>query len=232
MKAGVLIAGSLAWDQSKLRDSWRSERLRMDEAIRVRAPIRYGRLSKSRDETYTMVFSTSTAATGVGLAVPFSSDLEVPADLLDEATCLWRVECKKDVVRRGTVSARWGSVAVVINPDSSVDQTYLEAWRRAIHNSPQYGSLQLASQEAPIVDASSGISRIPWPCLSHKDRPLQFDLVLITATNPTLTDGSYPSPRMLVEAWRRSREGFEYFDENQRFGILTSDDDAIRELRG
>lgn len=63
MKCGVLIIGSLYWDKQQnentdLRINWRKNRLNMDENIHVFAPIRYGRLSGKKDETYyTMVLS-------------------------------------------------------------------------------------------------------------------------------------------------------------------------------
>jgi hypothetical protein len=48
LTAGVLIIGSLLWDSDKERPAWRAARLNVAAAQTVTAPIRYGRLSKSR----------------------------------------------------------------------------------------------------------------------------------------------------------------------------------------
>ena len=53
---GVLIIGSLYWDNS-IREKWRQERLDLERQLCVRAPVRYGRQSKNRGFSYTMVLS-------------------------------------------------------------------------------------------------------------------------------------------------------------------------------
>ena len=134
MRGGVLIVGSLAWDQSDLRRRWRESRLSMHDRLRVRAPIRYGRRSKSRDNTYTMVFSADCfqdrIATGVGLAVPFARQVTAEEDLIEEATELWRVE-SNDASGSGALSASWGSVALLVNPENPNVRPLLPAWARA-----------------------------------------------------------------------------------------------------
>jgi hypothetical protein len=98
MRAGVLIVGSLAWDQSACRQDWRENRLRLEDRQLVTAPIRYGRRSPARDNTYTIVFSADTirngVGTGVGLAVSFKEEIESPDSLISEARELWRAESK------------------------------------------------------------------------------------------------------------------------------------------
>jgi hypothetical protein len=59
-KIGILIAGSLYWRAIPHRERWREQFLHKDLATAVRAPIRYGRLSRSK--TYTMVYAPNTPA--------------------------------------------------------------------------------------------------------------------------------------------------------------------------
>jgi hypothetical protein len=70
LRTGVLVVGSLDWESTiyggafvatldPVRSNWRKTRLKVDKRSTqyVRVPIRYGRLSESRGNTYTMVFS-------------------------------------------------------------------------------------------------------------------------------------------------------------------------------
>ena len=59
---GVLIIGSLYWDRACHRTNWRRDRLDQCRGRHVRAPIRYGRRSKTRGCSYTMVFSSGLGA--------------------------------------------------------------------------------------------------------------------------------------------------------------------------
>ena len=53
LNVGILIIGSLIWNPELHRERWRSSRLLCKKAIKVAAPIRYGRISKNK--TFTMV---------------------------------------------------------------------------------------------------------------------------------------------------------------------------------
>ena len=68
LKFGVLIIGSLRWDNDN-RKNWREERLDIDQAVTVGAPIRYGRRSSKRGCTFTMVFSNSCQPDHLGTAL-------------------------------------------------------------------------------------------------------------------------------------------------------------------
>ena len=69
-------------------ESWRGDRLRMDETYRVRAPIRYGRLPENRGKTCTMVFSQGSEA-GEAIAVRCRNDVASAADLIAERRLPW-----------------------------------------------------------------------------------------------------------------------------------------------
>src|SRR5947209_4925613 len=91
LTAGVLIIGSLLWDAEKGRPAWRGARLDKASAQTVTAPIRYGRLSGSRGNSYTMVFSRLCPA-GQAKLVPCSHTISTVQDLIAEAECLWKAE--------------------------------------------------------------------------------------------------------------------------------------------
>ena len=88
---GILIIGSLYWDVKEDRPSWRKSRLRMKEQFRVKAPIRYGRKSGNRSDTYTMVFS-SLCRQGKARVVRCKKPVSSSRDLIDEAVHLWTAE--------------------------------------------------------------------------------------------------------------------------------------------
>ncbi len=52
MRGGILIIGSLLWDDSTERQTWRSRRLLL-ERHSVVVPLNYGRRSRSRGDTFT-----------------------------------------------------------------------------------------------------------------------------------------------------------------------------------
>ena len=88
-QVGILIVGSLLWDTKEHRQRWRSARLDVAAGARVRAPIRYGRRSSSRGNTFTMVFSNeldaATEKLGFGIAVPCKARVCSAQDLIEEA---------------------------------------------------------------------------------------------------------------------------------------------------
>ena len=75
LNGGILIVGSLLWDER--REGWRRSRLDMESAELVTAPIRYGRQSETRGNTYTMVFSRG-CDTGKAMVVPVGMRLLLP----------------------------------------------------------------------------------------------------------------------------------------------------------
>ena len=74
IKGGALIIGSLLWDSSEIRKKWREEDLNLSDKIQIKFPIRYGRISKSRNFTHSMVYSSACKEEGKlgnGYFVPF-----------------------------------------------------------------------------------------------------------------------------------------------------------------
>jgi hypothetical protein len=136
LKIGVVVVGSLDWEskdygpafQRELDDTerrqidrrtrWRRERLRGDAASEflVHAPIRYGRKSSSRGNTFTMVFSPECAnCLATAKAIRCNADVSTIGELVAEAEALWGAESSD--AQPGQISAQWGCVAIVAPED-------------------------------------------------------------------------------------------------------------------
>lgn len=73
-------------------------------------------------------------------------------------------------------------------------------------------------------------SALPWPTFKN-GWPLSLDLVLLTATKPTInTSGAYPTAEAVAKAWIECEDQGYYFRNNLLAGIKTSDDEAISAL--
>jgi hypothetical protein len=200
----------------------------MEEAYTVRAPIRYGRRSESRSNTFTMAFSRECEA-GQAKVVRCRNDVSTENDLFAEAEHLWAVERKREL--NGLISANWGCVALLHHLDRHVPQELFDAWAVRVARDRHYGNIPQAAGEGPLV-SERGLLQIPWPTLIDGNDVVPLDLLIATATHPSLEGEpkSYPTPEMIANAWRMDRNNnVSYFWNNIRVGIRTFGDDAIRE---
>lgn len=228
---GVLTVGSLYWDAAQTRKKWRNERLDMASEVSVKVPIRYGRESRCRDYTYTIVFSRlclwESHGLGVAKAIPCSREVSSTSDVIDEAESLWAAE--REEISSDQVSARWGCIAVLPNPNRNVPNEILTSWSKRVSQERTYGNLDHTRSEEPIVD-DAGILQIPWP-QTVDDEPLDFDLLLATATNPTLVGNppTYPRIKKIARAWINDKnDNDRYFWDNIEYGIRTYQDQKIK----
>ncbi len=205
----MLIIGSLLWDSKQHRESWRRERLDLDAAHLVRAPIRYGRRSTGRGCSYTMVFSTSLNGQQLGRAmvVPCSNTAKDIASIVAEAERLWTAETSDGRNPNGRISASWGCVALMEHPERQLPDEVRYGWtRRVAEEGCGYGQLNSAVDEEPAVEQQSGFLNIPWPTpLGGSDLPC--DVLLATATNPTIVGDGYPSAQQIADAWNTCTYG-------------------------
>lgn len=247
IRIGVLIIGSLFWDSSQRRKDWRRDRLDMDAARRVHAPIRYGRRSTGRGRSYTMVFSRELLAEerfGRALVVPCSRTVNDAAGIVEEAVRLWTAETRDGNNRERRISAEavggnspWGCVALLEHRERPLSDEVRKAWEdRVREEGHDYGRLNSAVDEEPAVARTSGLLNIPWPTpVNGSDLPC--DILLATATDPTLVEGRrYPTAQEIADA-RNTPEGkqhIDYFCKNRANGIKTDLDgkieDRLREL--
>ncbi len=228
MKIGVLIIGSLYWDDTPHRDEWRRERLCLEAQQPVQAPIRYGRRSASRGCSYTMVFSTSLRNDQFGRAIVIPCKSQ---DIIKEAECLWTAETPDGNNAKGCISAAWGRVALLENPDRPIPDEERERWTQRVALEPRYGQLMnSAIDEVAVVD-QSGLLKIPWPRSEDGTTPM-VNVLLATATNPTLDGHCYPPAQRIANAWRtpKGRKHVDYFCRNRTHGITTFQDVEIKDL--
>lgn len=239
LSVGVLIIGSLYWDLSEHRKTWRANRLNLTLEQSVRVPIRYGRKSNSRGQSYTMVFSRGLDADQLGhaIVIPCCRPVRDTRDLLDEAAHLWTAETPEGKNQTRRISARpqrseppWGCVALVENPQRRLAPELSEAWVARVSIEGGYGRMHSACGEPAAVDAN-GFLDIPWP-KTVNGRALDCDVLLATAPNPTLVDDErYADSQEIADAWntRDGRTHIDYFCKNRAHGIKTFQDEWIQE---
>jgi len=247
-KIGILAIGSLYWDPKKdpakpesegIREAWWRTRLEKQNAILVHVPIRYGRLSSGRADTYTMVFFAGPSQLGSARVIPCQKPIASCSDLTEEAKYLWAAE-QAQTKPEDNVSAEWGGVALLVKEQSdSARQSRVsdlrEFWTRFIressHNALNYDEL---ARSCACVSCD-GLLEIPWP-VSVDGSSLEFDLLLATANRPTLSGNAptYPDAATVAAAWLRaandqgSIENYQdYFWENRANGITTFHDEEI-----
>jgi len=212
MRVGVLIIGSLLWDNDPIRIGWRESRLSLDDRQQIRAPIGYRKRSETWHCAFTMTFRPD-AALGKAILVPCRNQAGDANAVLQEAQELWQSEHRSQTV--GPIAATWGCVGAAFRSAVSPDVTeWSHRFRRKV-----------ASPVAPVD--GQGILAIPWPTRTEDDKPADCDVILATATKPSPT---IPDARVVAEAWLEQSGGAEkYFFENIRCGIRTPEDIDIWE---
>ena len=230
-KVGILIIGSLYWEDACHRRTWRIDRLDQYRGRYVRVPIRYGRFSGTR-QSYTMVFSRSLGTDDYGRAivVPCSQRVRCVSDVMDEAVHLWTAETSDGKNEQCRVSADtgWGGVALLPNPERPMPADLRASWSERVSGESGYCKQLKTVNEDDLVVNPSGFLRIPWPEAEDGSRLVDVDLLLATATAPTLENGRYPTVRKIADAWKSCPEGTEYFCRNTEHGITTFQDADIR----
>lgn len=234
LHGGVLVVGSLLWDEGAERARWRRDWLSVEHSIQVAAPIRYGRLSRSRGCTYTMVFSRlclrRAYAGGMAVAVPLKRTVADANALVSAAHALWGAEAKSTNENK-RVAASWGAIGLLLNPERPSTDHLLDPWRHEVQRQPAYRAPTHLRSEGPVVDAVSGRLLIPWP-RTASGQPLELDFLLATATDPKLVvpGQRYPSAAQIAGAWIADQNGeVEYFRRNREHGICTFQDGRIRQ---
>jgi len=224
LKLGILIVGSLIWDSIDVRRKWRAERLNVTSRTPVPVPIRYGRRSQSRGDSYTMVFSRSLDPDllGQAIVVPCRGQVSDIGDLVAEAEWLWAAE--RNCSRCSCVSGNWGCVSVVENENKKLPKTLRGGWTQHVSGRTGYGEMCGPAGE-PSAAGRDGFLEIAWPL---ENSELHLDAILATATKP-VEDTRYPEPLEVAEAWSEGKGKcyIEYFLNNRAHGITTLQDVAI-----
>lgn len=226
LKGGVIIIGSLIWEDH-IRKDWRGQNLR-NKRVLTKVPIRYGRKSRTRKDTYTMVFSKSCEDTlGQGLILSFNADVVSFEVLERQAIALAIAEgiFKKDNLR---LTSNWGSVALLINPklkekDFASYELIKKKWADIYRS---YSETFLANNYKTKEECDSAITQDGFLNISWQPEMNKFDLLIAT---PVI-----PNPKSLLtpaEIAQRMNEScyHEYFQNNKKNNIKTSADKAIQQ---
>ncbi len=259
LRVGVLVVGSLDWESKDYdlsfpreldekdherigrRTKWRRNRLRTDAASEfvVRVPIRYGRKSGNRGNTFTMVFSPEYEnRLGVAKAILCAAEVSSIRELVAEAEELWVAESSNS--QRGKLSSSWGCVALVApddflnHPDQFERRALLEGWAARASQEESYGKLKFSDEDIRVAGGpviANGCLRMGWPKLLDGN-PLPLDLLLATPTDPEIGSKNYPTAEDIAKAWNCAPKFVYYFRYNASVGIQTADDNAIERLLG
>jgi hypothetical protein len=233
-KIGIMMIGSLYWERSDVRVNWRENRL-ADEQYAVLAPIRYGRLSETRGNTYTMVFSKLCARKSYGLGsakvVTCKNNANNIEGIIEEAQLLWAAE-RNENNTNNKFWASWGSIGLLCNPRTTFPANYFSSWTNMTENSRHYGNVSHAKSETPVI-SKDGFLKLPWPVIKNQGKHLALDIVLATATDPTLdiNTRAYPKTKVIAEAWKNDNGSNDnYFLKNRKYGIHTFQDKTISNM--
>ena len=230
LKIGVLIIGSLFWEKKRYRCEWRRDHLRMPDKQYVQAPIRYGRRSSKRGNSYTMVFSTWLYREQLGRAIVVGckQDVTKGEDLVKEAECLWTAETTDGDNPHNLISAKdgWGCVALLKNPNRTICDDLHDSWTKRVCKESKYRKKIISAYGEEEIVNRCGFLKIPWP-KTVDGSDLNFDALLATVTCPTYNNGCYPSAQDVAKA-NRSGMGREYFCKNIKYRIKTFQDTCIK----
>jgi hypothetical protein len=213
MRCGILIIGSLLWDDGKSgeRAKWREARLDASAMTHVRVPVYYGRKAATRGGTYTMAFRTGESS-AQGVVMPSSTNIKTVGDLVAEACALWLAEDAN--AKSGTLHKSWGCVGALFRRGIATQQLaagWVAHFRKVV------------AQPVSVVNAD-GLLEIDWP-VTLEGSPIDFDIILATATRP---EDVGPAIHAVADAWVGQDDGREsYFLNNVKHGIRTPDDIGI-----
>lgn len=204
---GFLVIGSLYWDggDEALRSQWRNRNFDWNNVARVRAPIRYGRRSSTRGNTFSMCFDNE-CPDGLGYLVKCTKIVNSPIELINIARDLWSAEAL--IESTDTISASWGTVGTIFKNDDK----YFQEWNRYFS---RYGTLNQSVK-------NDGTLNIGWPEPLEKCDNLAIDIILAT---PTVAQRPWAKSSEVAEAWIDQENGNErYFLNCVRSGIRTFQD--------
>jgi len=227
LRGGVIIIGSLLWDIKTNRQKWREDDLCYKNEFQVYLPIRYGRYSTTRKNTYTMVFSNKCYSRryglGIGWVLPIRAKTNSFNDLRVEAEKMGKVEGFND-----GLSNDWGSVALLFNTNKKIDNSIRTEWAKLMSSKIYNHSLlteKLKSEKSPID--SNGFLAIRWPKeITLEGKLGDMDFLIATVTKPTLINGKYPAVYQIADAMKQA-EYYDYFLENRKHEITTFQDERI-----
>ncbi|MBV6639731.1 MAG: hypothetical protein KI791_03385 [Cyclobacteriaceae bacterium] len=231
MKGGVLLIGSLLWEdetnslnkeQGKLREKWR-ENLEISNKIYTKVPIRYGRKSTSKRCTYTMLFSNSVEQLGTAVIIPFINETETFNDIKNQALSLSYAEGISNKRYPDRLIASWGAVGITFN--KSKDEEYVELKKKWHDEFDHFDNVNYKiGTESPSISKKGELN-------FNLDLPEMLDYVFATPVIPNIS--MYPTSDKIVSAILESKPKYDtYVKQNFINGIRVHDDEKIIERIG
>ena len=233
LKGGVIIIGSLIWenhlvkeDKDNIRKDWRSQNL-IDNRILTKVPIRYGRKSQTRKDTYTMVFSKSCESNlGQGLILSFNEEV-TSFEILERQTIALAIAegiYKKDNLR---FTSNWGSIGLLFNPklmqqDIASYELIKKKWTNIYYS---YRDTFLSDKYRTKEESESVITQDGFLNINWQPDMNEFDLLIAT---PVI-----PRPKSFLSSVKiaqkiKDKNYPKYFKHNRDNKIYTSADEEIQ----
>lgn len=240
LKGGVIVIGSLFWESEQnclpndekgaMRRTWRENNLDLDKAIDVPLPIRYGRSSSSRKCTYTMVFSKEcqNAKIGQGKVIPFKEEFDLSNYQTFERQVTNLAKVEGIYKQKKKFSADWGTVSIWINPLSKSKEKIVQFWNsiKSVDHGFKQNTNHYKRLDGKLLDDNY--------CLSF-EISTTLDFLLCTyikaehKNSQKDQNGEYPTIEEIANEINTS--GYStYFDQNNGNGIITFQDNEIKQL--
>lgn len=186
-KGGVIIIDSLFWEDTAIRYKWKMLTLEgVDTKRPVSVPIRYGRQSSTRNDTYTMILSNhSSTQPGQAYILGLKDDIKNANALEKQAFALGAVEGFW-TPGSPSINKTWGTVGLLINPnidtkDKANANVVRNWWIRLYQeysNAFDHLQYRIEDDELPVID-KNGFLQIHWTEEMH-----DFDFLTVTAVVP------------------------------------------------
>lgn len=249
LTGGIIIIGSLLWEKHLnfkngtdfIREKWRTKNLgSLTELISVNLPIKYGRISQTRFDTFTMVFSNSVEnENSKGVILKINEPLTTFEQIYMQAIALGIAEGIYNEKNNRRLTTTWGTVGIIFSPNlkenNKATYNYLtEKWTEIYKEYEKTFNPEIyiiEENEKPII-SDNGIIDIKW-----KEEMQEFDFLLATLSVPK--PKRKITPKEIAEAMIKSAEKtkvskykngyFDYFIKNRENGIITKQDEEILE---
>ncbi|HET8866521.1 MAG TPA: hypothetical protein VFM80_12570 [Gracilimonas sp.] len=232
LNSGVLMLGSLLWDNTKGRKAWREHYFGENfypNIIDVKVPIRYGRFSQIRG-CPTMVLSSEywkEEKYGTAKFVPFKNQEFQFSELICAARDLSSAEgsSSREFIKGGTT--KWCILTCWLNYNMENKESFVDKWSERYFptlTNELIESFKMNSEDESLIN-ERGCLKMDWPELLTT-----YDVVLATQTKPRKSECchcNYLKPNELAEQIFSKPE---YFIKNRLNGITTFDDDLIIEV--
>jgi hypothetical protein len=220
MNGAVLLIGSLLWENEensldktmgKIRVDWRKE-LDVENKIQVNVPIRYGRVSSTKMNTYTMVFSNSVYNFGTAYIVPFKNVSNNFTDIKNQALRLSIAEGISTQKYPNRLISTWGAVGITFN---NVSEIIKNSWHNEFKkfDNQKYG----LGNETPTIKPNGELN-------FYFKIPNDIDYVFATTIQPNVL--KYPTDKEIINIINETKYDT-YIKENFNNGIRVDNDDYI-----